>query len=230
MLESHRSGFGSLVNDHWTIRWLEVEGSLAPWRERIDTEIGKAFSAIRAVVDPPRVDILLQRLTGRVIPELGHGGYSLRKGSIVITLDPDNSNFEDRLSPGLRRTFTHEAHHCLRWAGPGYGQTLGEAIVTEGLADRFVEELFGGPPDPWCVALGRDELTAVTTRATRALDSKRYNHAAWFFGGDEIPRWTGYSLGWNLVGKYLDRHPDVRPSSLYNSEAAIILTDAWPPH
>ncbi|MES0476805.1 MULTISPECIES: DUF2268 domain-containing putative Zn-dependent protease [Citrobacter freundii complex] len=40
-------------------------------------------------------------------------------------------------------------HHAARWQGPGYGSTLGEALVSKGLADHFSLELFGGEPELW---------------------------------------------------------------------------------
>lgn len=37
----------------------------------------------------------------------------------------------------------------LRLDGQGYGSTLGEFIVSEGLAGQFSLELFGGEPELW---------------------------------------------------------------------------------
>ena len=55
-----------------------------------------------------------------------------------MTLDPDNPNFAASLEGGaVHRHIVHEVHHCLRMAGPGYGWTLGEALVSEGLAGQF---------------------------------------------------------------------------------------------
>ncbi|TXN19224.1 hypothetical protein FV217_22095, partial [Methylobacterium sp. WL9] len=40
----------------------------------------------------------------------------------------------------------HEEGRQAIAAGTGYGWTLGEALVSEGLAGRFVSHLFGTPP------------------------------------------------------------------------------------
>ncbi len=36
----------------------------------------------------------------------------------------------------FRRTIAHVVHRCLRMAEPGYGRTLGEALVSQGLAGQ----------------------------------------------------------------------------------------------
>ena len=56
---------------NWQLHWLEAEGELEPWRERIAAEIEAAKSAIGRVLPPPRLDILVQRLPGATIPEIG---------------------------------------------------------------------------------------------------------------------------------------------------------------
>ncbi len=63
------------------------------------------------------------------------------------------------------------------------------------------------------------ELHHVARRRGSArgdYDNPRYNHWAWFFGSDacEIPRWAGYSLGFALIGDYLERHPGSSAAAL----------------
>ena len=43
--------------------------------------------------------------------------------------------------------------------------------------------------------------------ATPEFNSREYNHDDWFFGplSRDIPKWTGYSVGFRLVGDYLKR-------------------------
>ncbi len=188
----------------WRLHWLEAEGALAPWRERITSEVEAAWDAVACVVRTPPLDILVQRLPGAVIPEIGMVGHAHRKGLFSLTLDPDNPHFASSLEQGaVRRQVTHEVHHCLRMAGPGYGHTLGEALVSEGLAGQFTGRLFGNPPEPWERAVDEDVLRAHLPDAT-ALTVPGYHHNAWFFGvGGHRPRWLGYTLGYRIVGKWL---------------------------
>ncbi|KGB21940.1 hypothetical protein AtDm6_2706 [Acetobacter tropicalis] len=35
------------------------------------------------------------------------------------------------------------------------------------------------------------------------LSEVRYDHSRWFFGRGSIPRWFGYTLGYEIVGNWL---------------------------
>jgi len=134
----------------------------------------------------------------------------MRESLFSLTLDPDNPNFERSLRDGdLRRTVAHEVHHCMRMAGPGYGWTLGEALVSEGLAGQFVHRLFGSPPEPWECAVS-DEVLKANLPDNATLMGNGHDHGAWFFGvGGRYPRWLGYTLGYRLVGDWLETKTDI---------------------
>ncbi|WP_406721174.1 DUF2268 domain-containing putative Zn-dependent protease [Thioclava litoralis] len=48
----------------------------------------------------------------------------------------------------LLRVLLHEYHHVLRGDGPGYGRSLEEALVSEGLAQLFVHQVLDVLPAP----------------------------------------------------------------------------------
>jgi uncharacterized protein YjaZ len=214
----------------WTLHWLQAAGTLAPWRPRIRAEIAAAFTACGRLVAPPRVDVVIHQIPHWPIPELGFGGSSPSATTLFLAFDTANPAMESRLDGGLRRIVLHEAHHCLRHAGPGYGATLAEALVSEGLADHFVLEAMGGTPDPWCTALDAAALRRVQAQAVPALWEPQYDHRAWFFGRRDgsIPRWAGYSLGYRLVDEYLARMPSSSAAALVDVPAAELLATVWP--
>ena len=214
----------------WRLHWLEAEGELSSWRERITSEIEAAWEAVARLVHTPLLDILVQRLPGAVIPEIGMVGQAYRKGLFALTLDPDNPHFSASLNEGaLRRQVTHEAHHCLRMAGPGYGRTLGEALVSEGLAGQFTRRLFGSRPEPWERAVSEDVLLAHRPDVAE-LTAPNYNHNAWFFGaGGHRPRWLGYTLGYEIVGKWLTDAGDVDGDTWVSVPADAVLAFAGIP-
>lgn len=187
----------------WRLHWLEAEGDLGPWRDRIAAEIAATETIVACLVPPPRLDILVQRLAGRGIPEIGMVGMAWRKGLFGLTVDPDNPAFEAALGDGtLRRQVAHEVHHCLRMGACGYGMTLAEALVSEGLAGQFVAHLFGSPPEPWECAVDDATLRAHVPDDA-ALGDTAYGHAAWFYGRDgRYPRWLGYTLGYRIVAEW----------------------------
>ena len=142
---------------------------------------------------------------------------------IQLTFDPANSNCAQNLGEPLERTIVHELHHALRWRGPGYGRTLGEALVTEGLAGHFAQQLYGGPPEKWETSLDDEALAQAARDAAAAWDDEAYDHAAWFFGTD--PAWRGYALGYALVERHLIAHPNETPATLIHTEAASFRGD-----
>jgi uncharacterized protein YjaZ len=95
--------------------------------------------------------------------------------------------------------------------GPGFGRTPGEALVSEGLAGRFVGHLFGNPPEPWECAVA-DEILRDHRPDAAALASSDHRQVAWFFGTRDgrFPRWLGYTLGHRIVGDWLATMPDLR--------------------
>lgn len=211
----------------WQLHWLEASGDLRPWREVIVSEVEVARQAIADMLHLPPLDILVQRRASEVIPETGTGGRAYRSSLFALTLDPDNPNFERSLKEGnLHRTVAHEAHHCLRMAGPGYGWTLGEALVSEGLAGHFVSHLFGTPPEPWECAVDDEAIKAHLPDAT-ALAANGHDHFAWFFGaGGRYPRWLGYTLGYRIVGDWLKARPVVGAAAWANVAASEVLAEA----
>lgn len=47
-----------------------------------------------------------------------------------------------------------------------------------------------------------------------------YDHGTWFYGtGPEIPRWTGYTVGFELVRLYLAENTGARASGLVGQPA-----------
>lgn len=205
----------------WTVHHLDARGMVAPHRPAVERALARVGERLAGVCEPPALDVVVQAVPGGpVIPERGHVGFSPRPGAVFLTLDPGSPHLPASLGEPLERTIAHEVHHALRWDRVGYGRTLGEALVSEGLAGRFVEELFGPPPEPWERAVPRGELASHAQDAAAAFEEAGYGHPEWFFGAGARPRWVGYALGWELVGAYLAAHPEARPSRLAGEPAA----------
>lgn len=172
------------------------------------------------------VDIVFSVNPQATIPEFGIGGYTPNAHTIFISLDPKHSKFISSLKTELPRTLAHELHHTVRWIDPGYGQTLGEALITEGLAANFELEVFGKKPNMWDVAVRGKKLRQLQKRALREFQSSKYNHNDWFFGSERrnIPRWTGYALGYRMVQEYLRKNYQLQPSKLVATKADELLS------
>lgn len=162
----------------------------------------------------------------QIIPEVGVGGYSVSSHEIWIAVAPAM-----RPWAALRRCVAHELAHCARWRTVGYGQSLAEAIVSEGLADHFAVEVYGPPAGIWTRALSDRQFDTLRKLALTDPCWKRPGATrAWLAGSRKrrIPRWTGYALGWRAVAGYLARHGGTRASQLASIPALSILRGAGP--
>lgn len=201
----------------WCIHIANASGKFDGLVAPIQTAIEKAQVRAETVTEPIDLDVVVQAWPGSTIAHLGFMGYAPTGDMIQLTFDPHNSNCAQNLGEPLERTIVHELHHALRWRGPGYGRTLGEALVTEGLAGHFAQQLYGNPPERWELGLDFDALKQAARDASAVWDDEGYDHAAWFFGTN--PAWRGYSLGYSLVHQFLIENPDETPAKLIHAEA-----------
>ena len=188
----------------WTIH--DVSPTLRPYANRIASAIEAARSRIARHGDVRPSSFSLKANRSQVIGRLGLGGFCGDANSIRLSFDPKNPNMHDNLDETLERSIAHEYHHALRWAGPGYGAKLGAQLVTEGLAGQFVREIYDSPPEPWEAALDQAELAPWRTKAFDMFEARDHRHARWFFGADGMPPWLGYTLGYDLVGRHIERN------------------------
>ena len=199
--------------DTWSVHYLNARGALDPFKDRIDAALREVSRRVVPVTDPVVLDIVIQAIPNGGIPDIGHAGKCACPGNISFTFDPGNPNLDSHMGEPLERMIAHELHHALRWDSVGYDRTLGAALVMEGLAGRFVQELYGNDGELWEQELPREDLNFYAENALPLIDSTEYDHGKWFYGKKPYPRWVGYALGWHVVGDYLQAHPDAKSSS-----------------
>ncbi|MCE0827164.1 DUF2268 domain-containing protein [Buttiauxella sp. A2-C2_NF] len=202
-----------------TLHILDAQKKLTAYCEWLNTCLTDTYAQAQRLMLLPSLDVVVKSGT-YVISEKGHSGYCPESGVVYITVDPENPAFCKNDAQSIERMFAHELHHAARWAGPGYGFTLGEAIVSEGLAGHFSLEIFGGMPEPW-ESLNLDEVQPHLLQLHENWNRTDYDHNAWFYGTSHLPRWLGYTAGFNLVSSYLLADPVVvlRASMLANVNA-----------
>jgi len=199
------------------LHFLDARGALTERRDWLSDRLVDAHGKASSRLPLLPIDVVVK--AGRfVIPEKGHVGYSPGPGVVYITVDPENPALNANADASLERTLVHELHHAARWDGPGYGSSLGEALVSEGLAGHFAQEVYGDPIEPW-ERLDIGDVRAHVEHAARIWGHADYGHDAWFFGRGDLPRWLGYSLGFQLVARFLFAHPDQRASGLAQADA-----------
>jgi uncharacterized protein YjaZ len=204
---------------------LNASGSLGKFQVSIKKNFESALKKLPEEYQKLKVDVIVWDNPYGTIRETGIGGYTPSSNVVFISLDSKLPNLSSSINKEFGGTLIHEIHHVIRWSGPGYGQKLDEAIISEGLADHFELEIYGGSPRPWSVALKGGKIEEYMKKAKKEFGNKNYDHDAWFYGSKEknIPRWAGYSLGFYLVGKYLKKNPNEKASTLHDIEAKKIL-------
>jgi uncharacterized protein YjaZ len=204
---------------HLNIHFLDARRKLTPHRSWILDGFHDVFAKASDLCSIAPIDVVVSA-AGWVAPNKGHMGACYLPGIINITIDTDNAAFLQNTNHSLERMFAHELHHAMRWDGPGYGETLGEALISEGLAGQFVLQLFGGEPEPW-EALDAVVLRDYMPSVLNDWHKRDYDHDAWFFGTKDMPKWLGYSLGFAAVGNYLTAKKKSSAASLAHADAAI---------
>lgn len=205
---------------------LSSSGTLKPFINDIEKNFDSAINIITTQIPARNVDVVVYDNPEGALEIHGIGGYTPNAYQIFISLNPTFKNLNVSINTELKRTLAHELHHTLRWKKPGYGETLLDALVTEGLADHFDIEVFNGKPQPWSVAFTPEELDKIRIKAEKEFDNKDYDHFAWFYGNEElsIPEWAGYSLGFQIIKDYLKRNPDKKPSQLYAAKTSEFIS------
>ena len=155
-----------------------------------------AFKSAQILLGVEGVDVLVIGGPELAIPEWGVGGYTYGPHVIVVALDPTATPS----SHHIERTLVHEFHHTMRWRGPGCDGSLGQMLVSEGMAQLFEEEVLGDAPFFSRVSITDEEIAA----ARAVLYEPEFNQTKWFFGADGIALHFGYTYGYRICKAYAD--------------------------
>lgn len=190
---------------------------LEKYTESIESVFLDALAKISAMIPLPDVDVTVSDDPRGALPEIGICGRAENSHLVSISLDPGSAYLQKNFTEVFGSALAHELHHCARWHARERDHTLLESMVSEGLADAFAAEITGGYVPLWLGVLTQSQIQTLGEKAKKEYHRKDYDHALWFFGSNtsEVPRWTGYSLGFRLVKKYFEKHPDKTSSDVY---------------
>lgn len=162
----------------------------------------------------------------KVIPNHGHSGRTLSEKDIQIKVNPSFSDKETLLQVELPRSISHELHHAVRDKMlPDEKWSLGSALVAEGLATVFETEVWSGEPSAWAKALSKEQMDTLLQKVILERDDQNYNHARWFYGSSDLPKWAGYAIGVHLIKEYMHLHPGETAATLVSTPANVIIDD-----
>lgn len=153
------------------------------------------------------IDVLVTNRIPMIIPENGAGGYTFTADFFRIIIN-DKKATDNLISENV----VHELCHAARWGkNDEWAKTLFDGLIFEGLAcvleaefvkDKSEKSLF----IKTILECTDNENKKILDLLQDKLDSNEYNYDEIFFNGnDKLPRWTGYSVGYYLVKKYLEK-------------------------
>ena len=154
------------------------------------------------------IDLLVtNRLYDIIIPEDGVGGRTRTSDFIEFAINEEKAT-ENLISEMI----THELCHAARWGkNDEWANSLFDNIISEGIATDREEEFVKNRKEKTVfiktILERTDKENQKIFEILRSqLDSNYYDYNTIFFNGDgDLPRWSGYSLGYYLVKKYLKK-------------------------
>ena len=187
----------------------EANGNLAKSKEMIVDAIREAegfvFPLFKIDWD---IDIVVSnRLYNILIPEDGVGGRTHASDFIEFGID------EEKATKDLISEMTaHELCHAARWGkNSEWIDCLFDGLIFEGLATYFEYEYIKEREEKGyfikkIIERSDEENEMILSKLRGQLDLNNHDYQKVFFtGDDELPRWSGYSLGFYLVKKYLEK-------------------------
>jgi uncharacterized protein YjaZ len=206
------------------VHLLDAAGHLEAFRIEILERTDQTIARVCELVPVEQVDVMIVENPSWTIPNVGLSGYSPTAHLVQIWLDPSVKDFQNNLERELAPTLAHELHHAIRWHKPGYGQTLLEALVTEGLAQAFEIPFRDGQTPYYAILQNPSRMDELMDLARLEFHNAPYDHSGWFFGSEArgIPNWAGYALGFKIVKQYLEK-ADTTAGAAYAVTAQTIL-------
>ncbi len=175
----------------------------------LSSQIGKiqeAFDAAIKVSDRrlhiEKVDTIALEDKNNVIAKIGVGGYTPNRHTVYLYLDSEYNVSKDE----IYNTICHELHHAKRYEGPGFGTTLFDSLVFEGMACCYEEEILIGESYVLKTIKEFDATNELIEKNKQYFLNKQFNYHEWFIAGNaNLPKWAGYIMGYKIVKSYLKK-------------------------
>ena len=181
-----------------------ASGSLSEQLKIIQSAFDRASLVAQQLIGLTDVDVICINDANMVIPEVGVGGYTPSRHLSYLYVDPLNEELSEQ---EIFNTLCHELYHAKSYDGQGYGSTLLDSIIFEGLATAFEDEVSKGNSFVVKELSTRNTSERLLQKHRDELSDEEFNHFRWFIFDEtkELPRWAGYEIGYHIVKKYLKK-------------------------
>lgn len=123
------------------------------------------------------------------------------KDTFILYLD---TNFDKNI---LAYSIAHEYHHLVLHDTPEYKMNaILDSIITEGKADAFADRVVKGVSTPWNVPMD----DKIKKHVVSLIESGEATYEEVVGGNQQkdIPRWSNYILGRDIMDHYFKTNPD----------------------
>ena len=184
-------------------------------RRNIRTEILRAAGKIPPGTFPMReIDVWAAHWYEPIEHDIS--GHAYYHNTVTLKLNPKVSFAQ--IEKSIPYVFYHELHHLARIGTAGFGQTLEDCVVTEGLAETFCAQMGGRV----LAFKNKEDLDTVKNIFYKERKEKD-RYWTWFPGRDSrLPRFAGYILGYLIVSTYCAA-THKKPSQLYTVPTDYII-------
>ena len=172
---------------------------------------------VTSLTEDVETDIVVRHSPQNAIPKLGISGqYTKDARCIDVFVDLGSSHLKKNFETEVARTLIHEYMHVIREQYVSWENgTLLDSLIAEGLTQSFEIEVQPElPPSIYATSFSEEELDDLWKKAKVILNQRGWINNEWFFGGDEVKHWSGYSLGFKLVQDKI-KESGLKASELY---------------
>lgn len=155
----------------------------------------------------------------------GVNGYAPFDGVIHLYVDAAKLSMQS-----LGETVAHELNHATFFHFNHEEQTLLDAMIFEGLAECFREEVVGGAISAWAKAVSYEEGKSILSNLKQELYSTDFSvYQEVFLSEGKYKRWTGYSIGYHVVASFRKSHASMswadiimlKPSEIFEQSSYL---------
>lgn len=152
-----------------------------------------------------RVDIvIIESQKFFVIQKLGISGSAIGKSCIEVRIDFSHKELQKIIDVELPATIYHEFTHLVRENSVGYGNTLLDSFVSEGISCFVEKSILRNRKIPYIQKIKNEKI--LWSKAQQLLGKPKCNYSEWFLGTGKLPNWTGYRLGFLIVEAFMKKN------------------------
>ena len=160
-------------------------------------------------------------------------GFSLGASATLLFVWP-RGDWREHLRYNVVHEYAHLVRNLLFPRGIAGGklvymktqqpETLLDAMIAEGISDCFAQHCLDNARPRWMDSQDEVETRRMWPRVHRRFGvSDATEIRRFLFGdGDRVPTWTGYTLGYMIVRRFLDNNPDTSMMRLVSMPASDV--------